>query len=170
MPLEQKIARDEVRFWGFVRRGDGCWEWTGSFRRDGYGRFASTELDDWIQAHRFSMRLMLGRVLTREECVCHRCDNRKCVRPDHLFIGTLTDNNRDTASKGRQWLQGGKGKMVAGEANPNSKLTAVQVAEIRVKRNAGQTLASIGKQYGVTAQAVWQISRGENWSESACQN
>jgi hypothetical protein len=83
-----------------------CWLWTASLTTVGYGKFAIGKdgrraiLQD---AHRVAWTLTNGEI-PDGQWVLHRCDNRRCVRPDHLFLGTATDNNVDMASKGRHWL------------------------------------------------------------------
>jgi HNH endonuclease len=88
------------RFWAKVgRSGDGCWPWLGTQTSAGYGRVMV--FGRRMYAHRFALQLALGRQLGAGELVCHRCDNPKCVRPDHLFVGSQTDNMRDASDKGR---------------------------------------------------------------------
>lgn len=87
----------EARFWSKVSKSEGCWEWTAALR-SGYGVFyADGRLH---RAHRVSWEIANGPI-AEGLLVCHRCDNRRCVRPDHLFLGTSTDNNRDMTEKGR---------------------------------------------------------------------
>lgn len=87
------------RFWERVQKDDGCWEWTGATSAAGYGVFGkNTKL--WF-AHRFSYELSNGPI-PDGMFVCHQCDNPRCVRPDHLFLGSHKDNMKDMCLKGRQ--------------------------------------------------------------------
>ena len=78
---------------------DGCHTWTGATDRDGYGFFSDRQR--LTRAHRWALEQSLGRSLPPELFACHTCDNPPCVRVEHLFVGTVTDNNRDTIAKGR---------------------------------------------------------------------
>ena len=88
------------RFWPKVRKTDECWEWIAGTRgKTGYGSF---KIDgEVIDTHRVSWMIHFGPI-PEDKFVLHKCDNRKCVRPDHLFLGTQLDNVRDMISKGRQ--------------------------------------------------------------------
>ena len=96
-----------ARFWAHVRKdAGGCWEWTanraGGGRQRLYGQFTYQEnrRQVHVYAHRFAWGLARGPI-PRGYYVCHSCDNGRCVRPDHLFIGTQFDNMRDASRKGR---------------------------------------------------------------------
>lgn len=151
----------EERFWTKVdkRNPDDCWEWTGGKVRHGYG---SVSLKNQFgrpssrHAHRVSWELTNGEI-PNGLYVCHKCDNKACCNPAHLFLGTQSENMKDMYAKGR--------KTQRGERNGNAKLTLEDVTNIR-KRLGRDQMSDIAKDYGVTRQAIWQISRGLKWAEA----
>jgi hypothetical protein len=93
----------EDRFWSRVDKTDGCWLWTGWTSRFGYGRIKRDNRE--CLTHRVSWELTNGPI-PDGMCVLHRCDVPACVRPDHLFLGTKTDNAADRTAKGRTHRHG----------------------------------------------------------------
>lgn len=90
------------RFWSKVDKTGECWEWRGAIAKSGYGHINRGRRGEGvIRCHRLSWELANQRSIPDGLYVLHKCDNPKCVRPDHLFLGTPTDNMRDMAAKGR---------------------------------------------------------------------
>ncbi len=152
----------EIRFWNFVRKTNTCWEWTGCQDRKGYGQINNGTRA--ILAHRLSWILHFGSdpgVLF----VCHHCDNPKCVRPDHLFLGTAADNSQDAARKGR--ITNGRfthpERIPRGEKHHATKLTADAVRAIRQALAAGTNRKSIAATFGISMGTLLDIQCGRTW-------
>ena len=94
---------DCTRFWDKVNKTDTCWLWTGNTEKIGYGIFKLK--GKALKAHRLSYAYHKNSI-PAGNMVLHRCDVRNCVNPDHLFLGTQTDNMRDMTAKGRHWANG----------------------------------------------------------------
>ncbi len=144
----------ETRFWNKVRIGDGCWEWTGAMNRSGYGTFRMRGSREQL-VHRFCWIFERGPI-PAGLCVLHRCDNRKCIRPSHLFLGTWADNAADKKAKGRCHDS-------SGEANGHAKLTKADVLAIRAAHANGETCRSIRERLEVSDTLVRKIVRRELW-------
>lgn len=154
--LENIDAATAERFWRKTdkRAGpSGCWTWTSHIDGAGYGRFTLRSRP--TLAHRVAWRLRSGDD-PREMLVCHRCDNRACVNPAHLFLGTFADNTQDMISKGRAAC----GRAV-GEANPRAKLTEADVLAIRADSRKRSVIA---KEYGIGETATRNVISGVSWA------
>ena len=125
--------KDIKRFWFGVQKTKSCWNWIKANRGNGYGAIRINKKT--YNTHRISWIIHFGQI-PNHLCVLHTCDNRKCIKPTHLWLGTKTDNNRDMFKKGRNhnlrnYLKKYPEKIARGENSGNSKLTEKQVLEIR---------------------------------------
>lgn len=145
----------EDRFWEKVDKTPGhgpsgnCWVWIASLGTGGYGQFKW--YDKLRGSHVCSWMIHFGE--TNGLCVLHKCDNKKCINPDHLFLGTIADNVKDMISKNRQAIN-------YGEKCGNSKLTTSQVSEILF---SDLSHAELSRKYGVSTTAIWQIKHRKRW-------
>lgn len=150
----QRWGTPEQRFWRKVvkQQGEGCWEWIGCITKTGYGNM-TFQRKTW-KSHRRSWIMHYGQIPEGLD-VLHKCDNKVCVRPDHLFVGTAKDNALD-ASK--------KGKMHPGEKTAQSKLKEHQVLKIRERYLGGDTnLRMLGNDFGVHRKTVEDIIHRVTW-------
>ena len=148
--------RLEDRFWEKVvlKGPDECWEWTGATWADGAGQFYVNGKETVEKAYRASFIINFGPI-PDGMLVCHHCDNRRCVNPRHLFLGTQKDNMSDAAVKGR---------ISSGERHYNSKLSFAFVSEIRILyEKGGFTHKSLAKKYGVASATISDLLRGATW-------
>jgi hypothetical protein len=130
------------------KKETGCWDWRGY--RNNYGYGAIVKKGKLVGTHRISWELYRGPI-PENMCVCHKCDNRSCVNPDHLFLGTIRENNIDMLNKGRN---------VRGERLHTSKLTPDDVIKIR---SAQKTARQLAIQFGVTKSAIDKIRTRVTW-------
>jgi hypothetical protein len=136
----------------YTRSEDGCWEWTRFICPAGYGRYRKSN------AHRVAFERANGPI-PDGLFVCHTCDNRRCVNPSHLFLGTHADNMRDMAVKGR--AVGHPGRWLGSNCGA-AKLTEEQAKEILSLRGK-LTCRQIGRRFGITHGAVSKIHIGQRW-------
>jgi hypothetical protein len=129
----------------------GCWLWTGA-TTGGYGQFYHKGKQH--RAHRLSYEMHKGEVPEGAD-VCHKCDVRCCVNPDHLFIGTRKDNMQDCVTKGR---------IATGSRHGRSKLSEDDVRFIRDSKMTGVALAKI---FGVQPPMISRVRNGQNWKHVA---
>jgi len=133
-----------------------CWEWKGALNKDGYGQIGLPKRKR-LSAHR-AMYLMVYGEIPKRLSVLHSCDNRKCVNPFHLWLGTQHDNMRDAQRKGR---------LVAhrGEKNPNSVFTWAIVRAMRKMYANGKSQVAIAEKFHTRQGTIGRILRHEGWKE-----
>jgi hypothetical protein len=142
IPLLEKLKRYDLA-------KSGCWEWNATIEKDGYGVFTHGR-GQQIRAHRAAYEAAFGAV-PAGVLVCHKCDNRKCINPDHLFLGSPADNTQDMVRKGRARIR-------RGTAHHNLKLTDDQIVIIRARRGNGESLKEIAADFGVSFQHVSRLA------------
>lgn len=129
-----------------------CWEWSSTIESSGYGIFTFNKKT--YKSHRYSYEFY-NKIAPLSLFVCHRCDNRKCVNPNHLFLGTHKDNMEDMAKK----LRG-----TNGEKNTQSKLNTNDIISIRsAYNNLDIKMSEIAEIYGVSKGAISFLVRGITW-------
>jgi len=149
-----------AEFWNHVAGMPGwgtdpndCWPWRLSHYRNGYGQLT---LEDnpykKLLAHRVAFELALGPI-PDGKLVLHRCDNRSCCNPAHLFLGTQKDNIDDMILKGRA----SRGPQLRGEAHPRCKFNDATIANARAAVAAGETQRAVAKRYGISKGYITQI-------------
>jgi hypothetical protein len=131
----------------------GCWLWQHSRNRGGYGGIKTAGRNR--PAHRVAFEIVSGQPVPPGLDVCHKCDVRNCVNPEHLFVGTRAENMADCARKGRGRKQEGRG-----DTAPAAKLTSAAVLEIRRSFLSASQLA---QRFGVHKSTVLLARVGRTW-------
>lgn len=187
VPVPELSAKDIARFWAKVQRSaDGCWLWIGAIGGGdgGYGNFGIRNRT--FRAPRVAWRIHTGS--SPDQLVLHKCDNPRCVNPEHLFLGTPLDNMIDRSRKGRapsgdrnpsrlypECLPRGDAsfprrhpeRLARGEKHGASKLTDDRVRSIRARHANGETVSALAKDFGVSARNVRLVVQRETWRHVA---
>lgn len=151
LPLSDKSLFD--RYWKRALDSE-CWEWIGALFPHGYGAFGNVRgLSHYV--HRASWQLYRGQI-PAGMFVLHHCDNKRCVNPGHLFLGTQKDNMDDMRAKGRAANMGPRG-----ERARSAKLTEEQVKHIRADTRSGPVIAA---EYGIQKSAINKVRRRATWA------
>jgi len=151
-PLQERLNRLSVK------NDNNCIEWVGTLR-NGYGRLMIGSRKTGrksVSAHRLAYELNLG-AIPEGMYVCHECDNRKCINPEHLFLGTHQDNIDDREKKGRN-------KPRRGVDNVNAKLNPTIVTSAKRLRAKGLTFQAIADRFNVHKTTIMSAIKGETWN------
>lgn len=144
----------EIFFWARVEIVEfGCWVWLRGTNRSGYGIMRLNNQHHICQ--RFAWLLTRGEIPNKLQ-VLHKCDNPPCVRPDHLFLGTMADNQRDKIEKGRQWRP-------IGSLNVKAVLSPDDVLRIRSELVSGANRSAIAKKNNVSESTIYRIQSKNIW-------
>lgn len=171
-PLLVLTPSESKRFWGQVRvdEPDECWLWTGKLYPDGSGRLSIRGIP--LKVSQLSYFIHWGLHPYTGLVVCHTCDDRACVNPMHLWLGTQAENMADCRRKGRT-CAGDKASLRRythlvrkGVNHHNARLTDHLVAKIRMLRKSGLTQRKIAKKFGIKQPQVSRICHGVRWSET----
>lgn len=169
--------KQQRNFWRRVDASggsDACWPWLSSTSKSGYGRYVGGS--DELRAHRVAYSLTYGPIPHHDYgmaiCVCHRCDNRICCNPSHLFLGTNADNTSDMIKKGRMNPPSGDrhharrrpDKLARGERHGGTRLKWADVNFIRsLHASGGITHDELALMFNVCRPAITNILNHKTW-------
>jgi len=132
---------------------DGCWNWNGALNTSGYAWMSYLGRSRIVS--RVAWELENGPISVGL-CVLHRCDNRKCINPSHLFLGDNLTNQRDMIAKGR-------GRKAFGSRSGVAKLNEQLVVQMREAYSLGSTPTDIARQHGLPRSTVWHALNKRTW-------
>jgi len=138
-----------------LNRENGCIEWRGHCRPSGYGYLSVNNVA--IGVHRLAFQLHKGPI-PAGLCVCHHCDNRRCLNPEHLFAGTKSENSLDAVRKGR--FPPHPPPRFSGQSHPQAKLSNDDVRVILTALKNGVQGTTLARDFGVTPTQISRIKRG----------
>lgn len=152
VPMPEFSNSEKNKFLSHIIKKEDCWSWD-STTRFGYGKFRIKDKE--YMAHRVSYYLNFG-IDPKDLFVCHKCDNRICVKPEHLFLGSNRDNMQDALLKGRMFL---------GEKNSFSKLKVVDIHKIRNLYSLGNSsYEDIAISFGVSNECIRKVIKRFTWA------
>lgn len=137
------------------KKENGCWEWKGWIYKNGYGGFSIKGRA--VLAHRASC-IIFKKDLDSSLLVLHKCDNRSCVNPEHLFYGTNKDNTQDMIKKGRR-------ASTRGEKSGRAILSIEAVKEIRSAKKEHGYINKLAQKFSVSRPTIESVLYGHNWRE-----
>ena len=152
---------NEARFWQRVRKiVNGCWEWQGARTGHGYGNVFWQSC--YVSAHRVAWLLTQGPI-PDGLCVLHKCDNRTCVNPIHLWLGTKQENSLDCSHKGRRYSVPAR-CMARGERHGIARLSEAAVLSIRQEYDGRRgTKTLLAHKHNVCLQTICNVIDGKIW-------
>jgi len=156
-PRKRKLPID--RFLSKVDKTTNCWIWLAS-QRAGYGSFVGVDCKS-RGAHQFSYSHYIGEI-PKGMCVCHKCDNKLCVNPEHLFLGTQKDNLHDMHKKGRNRATN---TYSSGPNHCNARLSGEQVIHIRdMYSTKDYSWAQLGRLFNVSKKTIGNVLQGRTYT------
>jgi hypothetical protein len=141
------------RFWSKVQKTSDCWLWSAARDPKGYGRFGVGKKTFF--AHRVAWWLSTGKLPSSAEFVCHKCDNPRCVRFSHLFLG---DNDANVADRDA------KARVCRGERHADAELSVAQVLRLRAAYRRGENVSALARKLGLSVTGAYQAAAGKSWA------
>jgi len=144
-----------------LKISNGCWEWTGSKDKDGYGLTSIYTYPDQ-RSHRSSF-ILFKESIPNGLCICHTCDNSSCVNPEHLYAGTVKQNTHDAIERGLFPIGPNPKKALNGEKNHKAKLDNEKVKYIRFLFDSGFKVSEMASFFNINKTQIQRIGKRTSW-------